>query len=137
MSISYHSHTADVRMLIKANSLEDLFAEGVKGMGNILKDSFCTEPHKFDKKISIEVQASDRTNLLIDFLSDVLSNSCIEKVICCHLEIIDFSENRIKAELFCSNIDQFDEEIKAVTYHEANIIKNKKGDWETSIIFDI
>ena len=36
-----------------------------------------------------------------------------------------------------TRINNFDEEIKAVTYHEANVIKNKKGLWETCIIFDI
>lgn len=124
-------------MLIKAKTLQDLFSEGVKGMSNILKESLCNKPHKINKKIIIEVQASDNTNLLIDFLSNVLSNSFIEKAIYCHIKIIEFSEFKIKSELSGSNIDRFDEEIKAVTYHEANIIKNNKDLWETYVIFDI
>jgi len=50
MSIKYLSHTADIRMLIEAENLQDLFALGVKGMNNILKEAFCDKPFKIDKK---------------------------------------------------------------------------------------
>jgi SHS2 domain-containing protein len=137
MSINYHTHTADVMMLIEAKKLQDLFTEGVIGMSNILKESFCIKPQKIDKKIIIRVLALDCTNLLIDFLSEVLTNSYVENLVFCRFEILEFSENKIVAELSGTHIEWFDEEIKAVTYHEANVIKNKKGLWETSIIFDI
>lgn len=137
MSINYHTHTADVMMLIEAKTLQDLFTEGVIGMSNILKESFCIKPQKIDKKIIIRVLALDCTNLLIDFLSEVLTNSYVENLVFCRFEILEFSENKIVAELSGTHIEWFDEEIKAVTYHEANVIKNKKGLWETSIIFDI
>lgn len=137
MSINYHTHTADVMMLIEAKTLQDLFTEGVIGMSNILKESFCIKPQKIDKKIIIRVLALDCTNLLIDFLSEVLTNSYVENLVFCRFEILEFLENKIVAELSGTHIESFDEEIKAVTYHEANVIKNKKGLWETSIIFDI
>ena len=137
MSITYLSHTADLRMLIRDEALQGLFVQGVVGMSNVLKESFCEQPHEMDKRIIIEVQASDSTNLLIDFLSDVLSCSYIEKVVYCHLKILEFSGQNIIAELSGASVEQFDEEIKAVTYHEANIVKNDKGLWETCVIFDI
>ena len=34
-------------------------------------------------------------------------------------------------------VDAFDEDIKAVTYHEANIEENEEGVLQTTIIFDI
>ncbi len=137
MSIKYLSHTADIRMLIEAKTLQELFALGVKGMGNILKESFCNDSNKIDVKNMIELKASDHTNLLIDFLSDALSSSYIETAIYCTIEIIEFSNYKIRAQLSGTRIDQFDEEIKAVTYHEANVKKNDKDLWETYIIFDI
>lgn len=108
MSVTYLSHTADVRMMIESKSLKGLFVDGVKGMGYILKESFCESPKKIDKKIIVQLQASDQTNLLIDFLSDVLSISYIEKMVCCHIEIVEFSKNYIKAELSGSIVDKFD-----------------------------
>lgn len=137
MSIKYLSHTADIRMLIEAKTLKELFALGVKGMNTILKEDFCHLQNKFDVKKVIETEASDTTNLLIDFLSEVLSNSYIENVIYCELHILHLTDSRIKAEALGTSIEGFDEEIKAVTYHEAHVHKNEKALWETYIIFDI
>ena len=81
MSINYLSHTADIRMLISAKTLQDIFIEGVKGMNNILKESFCNPSNKIDVIETIHINASDYTTLLINFLSDVLSSSFIEKVV--------------------------------------------------------
>ena len=137
MSITYLSHTADIRMLIEAETLQDLFGLGVKGMNTILKDKFCEGSHEIDNSTIIEVEASDNTNLLIDFLSYVLSSAYIEKSIYCGVKIMEFSEYRIKAKISGTRVEAYDEEIKAVTYHEANVIKNDKDLWETCIIFDI
>ena len=75
--------------------------------------------------------------MLIDFLSDVLSISYIENAIYCTVKILKFSDYTIKAEISGMNVEIFDEEIKAVTYHEASIKKNNNNLWETYIIFDI
>ncbi len=137
MSISYHSHTADIRMVIKAKTLEELFEFSIKGMSNILKEDACKESYDIQSKITIEISASDYTNLLIDFLSEVLSYSYIENAIYCTINFLEFSAYTLKAEVSGSHIEQFDEEIKAVTYHEANVCKNGKGHWQTGVIFDI
>lgn len=137
MSVTYLSHTADVRMLIGAETLEELFAEGVKGMGHTLKENFCAEHNKIDSVETIEVKASDYTSLLINFLSDVLSKSFIEIMLYCKIEILELEKYTVKARLYGSRVDSFDEEIKAVTFHEAHVAKNDMEHWETMIIFDI
>ncbi len=137
MSITYLSHTADVRMLISAETLEELFTEGVNGMGHILKENFCAERNKIDTVETIEVKASDYTSLLIDFLSDVLSKSYIENMIFCKIEMLEIEKHKLIARLSGTRVKFFDEEIKAVTYHEADVVKNEIGHWETMVIFDI
>ncbi|WP_323789583.1 archease [Psychroserpens sp.] len=137
MSIEYLSHTADIKMLINAETLEGLFKNGVKGMCNILKEGFCESSHKIDTKVMIEIAATDNTSLLIDFLSDILAQSYIENVVFWDIEIIELIEYKIRAKLSGTQVETFDEEIKAVTYHEANVSRNDEGFWCTSIIFDI
>ena len=137
MSIEYRSHTADIRMLIHAKTLEELFKNGVKGMGNILKEGFCESSHEINTKVMIEVKAADNTSLLIDFLSDVLSQSYIENVVFWDIEIIELTEYKIRAKLSGTQVEIYDEDIKAVTYHEAHVTTNDQGYWCTSIIFDI
>ncbi|NNL15940.1 MAG: archease [Flavobacteriaceae bacterium] len=138
MNIRFLAHTADVRMELEGKSLQELYTLAVKGMGEILKKDFCTQSNNFSKNVTVDIHASDYTNLLIDFLSDVLSISYVEKAIFCSVHILEFSEYNIKAEIKGSDVKMFDEEIKAVTYHEANVYKDKEDQiWKTCIIFDI
>jgi SHS2 domain-containing protein len=125
-------------MRIEGSSFKDLIRAGVRGMGNILKDRFCDQDGRLEPRTLIEISASDRTCLLVDFLSEVLSASCAEKAIFCEVQFIELSEKKIRAEVLGRHLAQgFDEEIKAVTYHEAEVQKKKNGDWESLIIFDI
>lgn len=137
MSITYHSHTADIRMTVKAKTLKELFSLSLIGMSAILKENACDEPNTIDSKITVEIAALDHTNLLIDFLSEVLSYTYIENAIFCKVKFLDFSGLALKAEVLGTHIEGFDEEIKAVTYHEANVHKDKNSLWQTGIIFDI
>ena len=137
MTIKYLPHTADIRMSIEAVSLPSLFSLSLKGMAEILKDNGCEQHISSTLKETISLEATDTTCLLIDFLSEALSLSYIHKSIFCHANIVELSENHIQAVISGFEIDTYDEEIKAVTYHEAAVIKNEVGNWHTIIVFDI
>ena len=138
MSIKYLPHTADVRMEIEAKTIQDLFKLSIKGMGNILKNDVCDVNKDFDSKIQIQILSQDYTSLLIDFLSEVLSYSYINNNVYCTLNSIIINDYSIKSEVFGTYVDAFDEEIKAVTYHEANVLfDNVDKLWKTCVIFDI
>lgn len=136
------SHTADLRLKASGDSLEELFHAALQGMAKIIKDDFCQNYgsqiknyEKVEKKISIS--ATDRTTLLIDFLSEVLTVSQTEKVVFCDVNFEKLTEMELAAKVKGTKVDEFDEDIKAVTYHEAEVKKNKNGQWETIIILDI
>ena len=137
MIIEYLPHTADIRMKIQGKNPEQLFLAGLLGMSQILKENLCREIQKFGKKVEIKLSAPDLTCLLVDFLSEVLSISYTEKAIFCRMENVVISENKLSAALYGTGISRLDEEIKAVTYHEAQIKKNSSNSLETLIVFDI
>ncbi|NHF59730.1 archease [Flavobacteriaceae bacterium TP-CH-4] len=137
MKIEYLPHTADIRMRIQGNGLEDLFRAGVLGMGNILKEGICDQEHIFDRKAEIEIVAADPTCLLIDFLSEVLSHSYTEKSVFCKVKFLGLSSVKGVAEIYGKKVDGFDEEIKAVTYHEAEVHNSGIGGLQTMVVFDI
>ncbi|MBU1159662.1 archease [Patescibacteria group bacterium] len=129
-------HTADVRLRVTGETLKDLFEQAVLGMARILsKTKFNLKSQNLNLKIKVD--ANNPTVLLIDFLSEVLTASCEEKAIFTKVNFLKISETEVETEIFGTKVDSFDEDIKAVTYHEAKIIKNKKGDLETTILFDI
>ena len=74
--------------------------------------------------------------LLIDFLNEALSLSQIHKEAYMVVRFSSFSETELEGELE-GKPAVFGEDIKAVTYHGAEIIKSNSGDYEIIILFDI
>ena len=137
-SISFLPHTADVRIKVEADSLEELFLGGAKAINIILRPDFCDEVLKtMNIWHTIEVRSADTTLLLVDFLSEILTLCHLEKVIFCDFEIFMINGTSLKANVHGIPVDGFSEDIKAVTYHEADVHKNDEGKWESIIIVDI
>ncbi len=129
-------HTADLRLKISGDSPEELFRAAVEGMASIIKKDACGDAGAEIKK-KVSLNSADRTALLVDFLSEVLTVSQTDKIVFCDASFEKLTETELTAEVIGPKVDEFDEDIKAVTYHEANIVQNEKGQWETIIIFDI
>ncbi len=130
-------HTADVRLKIKASSYEELFEAGLEGMSQILKNRLCKKYIEFPLKLELAVSSADVTSLLIDFLSDVLTLSHIHNAIFCKVVFQRLTPTSLKTFIHGRKIKAFDEDIKAVSYHEAEITKDKEDYFKTNIIFDI
>ena len=128
-------HVADIRLKVEADNLTELFMAAIEGMMTIIKESKAEEQER-EKRI-IEVESADATSLLIDFMNDILYQSHTNKEVYTEVNFLEFSEKALKAEIYGIKVDDFDEDIKAVTYHEAEIKKNEKGNFETVIVFDI
>ena len=137
MNIVYLPHTADIRMGIQGSDLMELFQAGAIGMGNILKEGICEKKARGPIKHKIEIKAVDPTCLLIDFLSEILSTSYAEKAVFCKVKFLKLTHETAIAEIQGVQVEEFDEEIKAVTYHEADVHRTDNGHWETMVIFDI
>jgi SHS2 domain-containing protein len=128
-------HTADVRIFVQGDSLEELFLDAVYGMMEILKPRFDNQKQVTQRAITLE--AADITALLIDFLNEVLLASQINKEAYDEVIFKTLSLRSLEAILRGVAVRSFDEDIKAVTYHEAEIRRTEDGKWETMIIFDI
>ncbi len=130
-------HVADVRIKLEADNLQDLFETALEGMDEILKKGFCKRLMKNLLKLELDISSPDITSLLIDLLSDILTLSHIHSTIFCKVVFKEFATNSLKAIIYGGKVRRFDEDIKAVSYHEAEVIKNKNGNFQTNIIFDI
>jgi SHS2 domain-containing protein len=135
-SIRILSHTADIRLLIKSNSRHELFHAGILGLAKIIAPSVSKKNYTVSKKIRVESQ--DLTTLFIDMLNEVLSLSHVNK--CVFDEIITleiYDERVLEAELSGFMVKKFIKDVKAVTYHEAEIRQSGIGILQTVVILDI
>lgn len=128
------SHTADLRLKIWAISPENLFSEALRAVAEILG-----KRENKEKLISrkISVTAPNKTVLLVDFLNEILALSQINKEIYEKVDFLKFWDNHLEAKVKGRKVDSFNEDIKAVTYHQADIKQNKDGFWEATLVFDI
>jgi SHS2 domain-containing protein len=128
-------HTADVRLYIEGSTREELFAAALTGMSQIIMPHQCSQ--EFGEQVEIKLSAPDLTVLLIDFLSDVLTHIQVTKKLFCGVTFVTLNDTALYARIQGHEVDRFEGDIKAVTYHEAEVKKNNHGNYETVIIFDI
>ena len=124
-----------MRMSVKGKTFEELFQDALLGMVEIMNPSRPREARPVKREIAIE--APDATALLIDFLNEALSSMQVEREAYAVVRFLSLSEHSLKAKLEGYKAGSFGEDIKAVTYHEAKIKQNEKGEWETILVFDI
>lgn len=130
-------HTADVRLCIEGSDPQELFVAALDGMNQVIKKdferTFETEALSFELKI----ESRDMTTLLIDFLSEVLTLSHIYKGVLTEATFRCLGDKQLDATVSGECVDSFDEDIKAVSYHEAEVECDAEGIYRTTIILDI
>ena len=141
MLYKFLEHTADIRMEVEAQSLKAVFESAFLGVMHYLGG----ENPKLNGQVKrlINISALDKTSLLIDFLNEVLASAQIHKEIYTKVKFNFFPDENDTGELFLEaeisggETENFLKDIKAITYHEANLVKDEKGEWSTIIVFDI
>lgn len=129
-------HTADLRLRIWGRGEEQLFREALMAMMEVMKPKARAMKHE-KKARNIRVQSQDITSLLVDFLNEVLTLSQTNKEVYTEISFKRLDEQEIQAELSGFSVPKFEEDIKAVTYHEADIRKNAEGNLETNLVLDV
>ena len=133
--IEIESHIADIRIRLKAGSLEHLFSEGMKSLYDVLQPRRKKEKSKVVR--SVNLIGSDITILLIDFLNEVLSYSLINKCVYNKISVFKNSGDSLLVKIQGYKVTTFLKDVKAVTFHEAEVMESGDGDFETTIILDI
>lgn len=127
------SHTADLRLEISGKIKEEVFQNAAAAMADVLKPGAKGEWSASQEIIKTE--SANTNTLLVDFLNEILAKSYINKAVY-EVKNITLQKTNLEAELGGIKVDEFDEDIKAVTYHGAVIRKEGKL-WKVRIIFDI
>ena len=128
-------HIADVRLLVRAASLEDLFRDAVHGMFAIMRGEAEADARPVQRVIAVE-DSADRTALLVDFLNEVLHRTHVARELFDGVTFTRFEEVSLQATLTGIAPASFDEDVKAATYHEADVVEHD-GVWQTTLVFDI
>lgn len=135
MSFEEISHTADIKIRVRAPTLEGLFSETFKALMQIMYGTDRTGGVIRD----IRVESSDNESLITDFLSEVLFVSEVENLV--------FSDASVRINGFCLTAElrgePFDpvrhsggSEVKGISYSGLAIMHDANG-YMLDIIFDV
>jgi len=127
-------HTADVRVRVDAESLEDLFRDSILGMYAVMRGE-APDGEPVQRTIAVD-ESANTTSLLVDFLNEALNRAQIGRELFDDVTFTRFDANSLTAELRGRAPAEFEEDVKAVTYHEADV-RMENGRWTTMLVFDL
>lgn len=152
MSYEFLDHTADVAVELRADSLEELFAEALRAFTDTVTDRTTVEPRE---SCPLAVDAASLEELLVEWLGELVYRFDVDGLL--FAEVADLAIGRTEAgfRLTARALgERFDEErhpiaveVKGVTYHGLAVERvGRQGDsedeegsggWRGRVIFDI
>jgi SHS2 domain-containing protein len=135
MSFEEISHTADIKIRVRASSLEALFSETLNAMMQIIYGT----DRKGGIHKDIRIESSGIESLLADFLSEVLFISEVENLVFSG-GVIKINGLHLSAELLGEQFDPVrhagGSEVKGISYSGLEITHDANG-YMLDIIFDV
>jgi len=126
-------HTADVRIGVTASSREELFADSLRGLMAVLEPERLTADAV---RAEVRIESPDATVLLVDFLNEALTRAHVRREAYDGVVFATLTDTQLAATLHGVRAGGFREDVKAVTYHEAEVVL-RDGVWSTTLVFDI
>ena len=127
-------HTADRALKIYGRNLEELLVNAARGLNSVMgadEDLSSTPTTK-----SIELYALDAESLLVEWLSELAYWAEAEMLVFSKFDLQNVSPTHVKALIYGNRVSQMEKHIKAVTYHNLEIIKTETG-LEATVVFDV
>ncbi len=130
-------HTADLGIEVEGPSLEELFARAGEAIFELM-----VELDTVDTAVSrhLVIEGADLADLWVNYLREVLYLWGGESLLMKKVQIINLTETSLEATLYGepynSSKHELMMEIKAVTYHQAEVVRTPEG-WKGRVIFDV
>ena len=127
-------HTADRALIIYGRNLEELLLNAARGLNSLMGADEDLNSTPLTK--SIELAAMDAESLLVDWLSELAYWAEAEMIVFSEFNMQTVSPTRVKAKISGSRVTQLENQIKAVTYHNLEIVKTETG-MSATVVFDV
>ena len=130
-------HTADLGIKVHGRDIKDLFQKSGYALTHLLYEG---GPSKKLSPKEISIRGNDLEDLMVRWLGEILYLFDGEGQVVSFINVNSVSGNILRALLkttpFDPLIHKYLREIKAVTYHQIEVVKRDKI-WEAKIIFDL
>jgi SHS2 domain-containing protein len=125
----------NIRISVEARTPEALFADAARALMDLLRPE--ADPGVAVAERELVIHAPDRTALLVDLLKELLAACVARKEAVQEVVVRHLSNDCIESDIRTVPALSFGEELKGISYKEANVRQRQDGMWETSLIFDV
>jgi SHS2 domain-containing protein len=127
-------HTADWALRIWGRDLADLLFNAAYGMSTLLVTNPTGIPLTHQEQI--EIKAHDAESLLVNWLSELAYRAEAEGVVFAQFNMQHVTPTTLQAAVQGGHVPNLKKHIKAVTYHNLEILKTDAG-LEVTVVFDV
>lgn len=127
-------HTADWALRVFGPDLAGLLLQAALGTSCLLVDELSAVPMDTEREIIVE--SIDAEGLLVDWLTELAYFAETEQLVFRDFEFLEVTQTRLKAVARGGRASQLQKHIKAVTFHNLEIIA-VKGGLEATVVFDV
>jgi SHS2 domain-containing protein len=129
-------HTADWAIRVRGRDLRELFINAARGMFGLMVDPEATPLDTPSIEREIELEGFDAETLLVSWLSELLWFNEESDAIFMRFEITSLTPTYLKATAWGGPAPGQWKHIKAVTFHDLEIIKADDG-YKVTLVFDV
>ena len=137
MTYRVFDHTADFGIEVTADTAHELFEEAARALFDLVARGPC---HGNGLARVVTVTGADHADLLVNWLRELLGLWNSEQLLVCAATVDHVDSRKIRATV---TVDRFDpdrhgieNEIKAVTYHQARVAEGPGG-WLARFVVDV
>ncbi|RMG95353.1 MAG: archease [Chloroflexi bacterium] len=127
-------HTADWALRVNGRNLAELLEQAALGMSSLLVPDLTAVSPTTTRHIHLD--AFDAETLLVDWLTELAYLAETEQLVFNQFQLTNVTPTHLDATIRGGRVPELQKHIKAVTYHDLQIIHTDNG-LEATIVFDV
>jgi SHS2 domain-containing protein len=127
-------HTADRALRICGSNLAEFLLNAARGMTSLMTTRHTPCAEHQEKFVALE--AMDTETLLVDWLSELAYWAESEMLVFHEFKIESVSPTHLKVRMYGTRVARLEKHIKAVTYHNLEIVQTGNG-LTATVVFDV
>ena len=127
-------HTADSALKIVGSNLAELLVNAARGMNSLMAAG--SEAAAPLEEKNVELEAVDSESLLVEWLSELAFWAETDSLVFNDVELRSVSSTHLAATMRGRRVDRIEKHIKAVTYHNLEIVPAANG-LTATVVFDV
>ena len=127
-------HTADWALRVRGHDLRELLVNAARGMSHLLVSDLETVPTDVERRL--ELDAFDAESLLVEWLSELAYWAEAESLVFREFDLRRVTSHHLEALVRGGQASGLQRHIKAVTYHNLEILEREDG-LEATVVFDV